>query len=78
MSTVWESEEYTSDEERLVSAEYTEDDLEIDRSLRPRRLDEYLGQGRVKENLGVLIDAARVRDEALDHLLLSGPPGLGK
>jgi len=78
VSTVWESEEYTSDEERLVSAEYTEDDLEIDRSLRPRRLDEYLGQGRVKENLGVLIDAARVRDEALDHLLLSGPPGLGK
>lgn len=78
MSTVWESEEYTPDEERLVSAEYTEDDLEIDRSLRPRRLDEYLGQGRVKENLGVLIDAARVRDEALDHLLLSGPPGLGK
>ena len=78
MSTVWESEEYTPDEERLVSAEYTEDDLEIDRSLRPRRLDEYLGQGLVKENLGVLIDAARVRDEALDHLLLSGPPGLGK
>jgi len=78
VSTVWESEEYTPDEERLVSAEYTEDDLEIDRSLRPRRLDEYLGQGRVKENLGVLIDAARVRDEALDHLLLSGPPGLGK
>ncbi len=78
MSTVWESSEYTPDEERLVSAEYTEDDLEIDRSLRPRRLDEYLGQGRVKENLGVLIDAARVRDEALDHLLLSGPPGLGK
>jgi Holliday junction DNA helicase RuvB len=78
VSTVWESEGYTPDEERLVSAEYTEDDLEIDRSLRPRRLDEYLGQGRVKENLGVLIDAARVRDEALDHLLLSGPPGLGK
>lgn len=78
MSTVWESSEHTPDEERLVSAEYTEDDLEIDRSLRPRRLDEYLGQGRVKENLGVLIDAARVRDEALDHLLLSGPPGLGK
>jgi Holliday junction DNA helicase RuvB len=78
VSTVWESSEYTPDEERLVSAEYTEDDLEIDRSLRPRRLDEYLGQGRVKENLGVLIDAARVRDEALDHLLLSGPPGLGK
>ncbi|MBN2248235.1 MAG: Holliday junction branch migration DNA helicase RuvB [Coriobacteriia bacterium] len=78
MSTVWEREDYTPDEERLVSAEYTEDDLEIDRSLRPRKLDEYLGQGRVKDNLGVLIDAARVRDETLDHLLLSGPPGLGK
>ena len=78
MSTVWEREDYTPDEERLVSAEYTEDDLEIDRSLRPRKLDEYLGQTRVKDNLGVLIDAARVRDEALDHLLVSGPPGLGK
>jgi Holliday junction DNA helicase RuvB len=61
-----------------VSAEYTEDDLEIDRSLRPKQLGEYLGQTRVKENLSVLIEAARARDEALDHLLLSGPPGLGK
>ena len=79
MSTVWENDTYAPDEgERLVSAEFTEDDLEIDRSLRPRRLDEYLGQTRVKENLGVLIDAARGRDESLDHLLLSGPPGLGK
>jgi len=79
MSTVWESDDFSPvDGERLVSADYTEDDLEIDRSLRPRRLDEYLGQTRVKDNLGVLIDAACVRDEALDHLLLSGPPGLGK
>lgn len=79
MSTVWEDDPYAGDDgERLVSAEFTEDDLEIDRNLRPRRLDEYLGQTRVKENLGVLIDAARARDEALDHLLLSGPPGLGK
>jgi Holliday junction DNA helicase RuvB len=79
VSTVWEDDTYVPDEgERLVSAEFTEDDLEIDRSLRPRRLDEYLGQTRVKENLGVLIDAARGRDESLDHLLLSGPPGLGK
>lgn len=78
MST-WEHDPYAPGEgERLVSAEFTEDDLEIDRNLRPRKLDEYLGQTRVKENLGVLIDAARVRDEALDHLLLSGPPGLGK
>lgn len=79
MSTTWENDGLSADEsERLVSAEFTEDDLEIDRSLRPRKLDEYLGQTRVKENLGVLIDAARGRDEALDHLLLSGPPGLGK
>ncbi|MFU8890747.1 MAG: Holliday junction branch migration DNA helicase RuvB [Anaerosomatales bacterium] len=80
MSTVWENSDapWPDEPERLVSAEHTEDDLEIDRSLRPRRLDEYLGQQRVKENLGVLIDAARGRDEALDHILLSGPPGLGK
>ena len=80
MSTVWESGDapWPDESERLVSAGHTEDDLEIDRSLRPRRLDEYLGQQRVKENLGVLIDAARGRDETLDHILLSGPPGLGK
>ncbi len=79
MSTVWEDADGPlADGERLVSAELTEGDLEIERSLRPRRLTEYLGQTRVKENLGVLIDAARAREEALDHLLLSGPPGLGK
>ncbi|HET6498403.1 MAG TPA: Holliday junction branch migration DNA helicase RuvB [Coriobacteriia bacterium] len=64
--------------ERLVSAGQTDDDLEVDQSLRPRQLDEYLGQRRVKENLAVLIDAARGRGEPLDHILLSGPPGLGK
>lgn len=80
MSTVWESDEgeWSQEPERLVSAEHTEGDLEIDRSLRPQKLDDYLGQQRVKENLGVLIEAAAVRDEALDHILLSGPPGLGK
>ncbi len=80
MSTVWENtgDAWPDEPERLVSADHTEDDLEIDRSLRPRLLDEYLGQVRVKENLGVLIDAARGRDEPLDHILLSGPPGLGK
>ena len=66
------------DVERLVSARYTADDLEIDRSLRPKRLEDYLGQAKVKENLAVLIQAAKARDEALDHILLSGPPGLGK
>lgn len=80
MSTVWEAEDSGQDREaeRLVAADLTEDDLEIDRSLRPKRLAEYLGQARVKENLSVLIEAARVRDEPLDHVLLSGPPGLGK
>ncbi len=70
--------DWLPEEERLVSARMTDDDLEIDRTLRPKRLDEYLGQHRVKESLGVLIEAARGRDEALDHVLLSGPPGLGK
>jgi Holliday junction DNA helicase RuvB len=79
MSTVWEDDQWSSPEaERLVSAEHTEDDLEIDRNLRPKRLQDYLGQTRVKENLSVLIEATRARDEPLDHILLSGPPGLGK
>ena len=78
MSNTWESGAQPDEVERLVSADFTEDDLEIDRTLRPRRLHDYLGQTRVKENLSVLIDAARARDESLDHLLLSGPPGLGK
>ncbi|MHB1341725.1 MAG: Holliday junction branch migration DNA helicase RuvB [Coriobacteriia bacterium] len=78
MSTVWEPDDTLAEPERLVSADFTEDDLEIDRSLRPKRLPDYLGQVRVKENLGVLIDAARGRNEPLDHILLSGPPGLGK
>jgi Holliday junction DNA helicase RuvB len=72
------STEWTPDEERLVSARYTTDDLEIDRTLRPKRIDEYLGQSKVKESLAVLIEAAAGRGEELDHVLLSGPPGLGK
>jgi Holliday junction DNA helicase RuvB len=67
-----------TEEERLVSARVTDEDAEIDRNLRPRRLDEYLGQATVKENLAVFIEATRKRGEALDHVLLSGPPGLGK
>ena len=79
MSVLWEAGDTGGDEaERLVSSALTEDDLEVDRSLRPRTLDEYLGQTRVKENLGVLVEAARGRDEPLDHILFSGPPGLGK
>jgi Holliday junction DNA helicase RuvB len=63
---------------RQVSGELTADDIEVEHSLRPKTLDEYLGQERVRENLRVLIDAARSRNEPLDHVLFSGPPGLGK
>ena len=77
-STEWTAGDWTPEDERLVSARYTPDDLEIDRNLRPKRLTEYLGQSKVKESLGVLIEAAAGRDEPLDHVLLSGPPGLGK
>ncbi|HZR93655.1 MAG TPA: Holliday junction branch migration DNA helicase RuvB [Gaiellaceae bacterium] len=55
-----------------------EDEEELDRSLRPRRLDDFVGQERVKEQLGIALEAARSRGEALDHVLLAGPPGLGK
>ncbi|MBQ6453996.1 MAG: Holliday junction branch migration DNA helicase RuvB, partial [Coriobacteriales bacterium] len=69
---------WTSTEQRLVTGKLTADDLEVDRSLRPKLLKDYLGQRRIKENLGVLISAAKSRGESLDHVLLSGPPGLGK
>jgi Holliday junction DNA helicase RuvB len=55
-----------------------EDDRELDAALRPRRLDEFVGQQRIKEQLALLIDGARARSETVDHLLFSGPPGLGK
>ena len=63
---------------RAVTPELTEDDLALDRSLRPKYLDDYLGQAHVKESLSVLIQAARQRGECMDHVLFSGPPGLGK
>ena len=63
---------------RDVSGELTAEDLDQDRTLRPRTLDEYIGQERVREHLRVLIQAARDRGEALDHVIFSGPPGLGK
>jgi len=65
-------------ENRVVTPEYTVDDREIDTPLRPRTLSEYIGQEKVKENLSVYIEAARRRKESLDHVLLYGPPGLGK
>lgn len=63
---------------RPVTGELTADDLDVDRSLRPTTLDEYCGQERVRDNLRVLIAAAKDRHETLDHVLFSGPPGLGK
>jgi holliday junction DNA helicase RuvB len=66
-------------EERIVSATTSDtDDQQIDLSLRPKWLKEYIGQNKVKENLGIFIQAARKRGQALDHVLLYGPPGLGK
>jgi Holliday junction DNA helicase RuvB len=63
---------------QLLSGEPAPDDLGIEASLRPQRLDEYVGQKRILDNLRVFIHAARERREALDHVLLFGPPGLGK
>ncbi len=65
-------------EERLISANLREEDQEAESSLRPRRLQEYIGQEKLKENLAIFIQAARSRGDTLDHVLLFGPPGLGK
>ncbi|MGB2589945.1 MAG: Holliday junction branch migration DNA helicase RuvB [Candidatus Acidiferrum sp.] len=63
---------------RIVSGAPFDEDARIEASVRPKRLDEYIGQKRVKENIAIAIEAARSRGEALDHVLLYGPPGLGK
>lgn len=65
-------------EERIISPNANMDDDNLELSLRPKLLREYIGQGKAKENLRVFIEAARRRKEALDHVLLYGPPGLGK
>ncbi|MEO6059762.1 MAG: Holliday junction branch migration DNA helicase RuvB [Candidatus Limnocylindria bacterium] len=64
--------------ERIATGALGEEELALESTVRPRRLDEFAGQDRVKENLAILIDAARHRDEPVDHVLLYGPPGLGK
>lgn len=64
--------------ERMVSAGMVDDDVSFELKLRPRRLQEFIGQKKVKDNLAVAIQAAKSRGEALDHILLYGPPGLGK
>jgi len=63
---------------RIISGAPMEDDARLDASVRPKTLDEYIGQKRVKENIAIALEAARNRGEALDHVLLYGPPGLGK
>ena len=65
-------------EKRMISTEFTEDDMPIEASLRPLALADYIGQEKVKKNLKVYIEAAKSRQEALDHCLFYGPPGLGK
>ncbi len=65
-------------ESRIVSTSYSSEDSDTDSSLRPKSLDEYIGQDKAKENLKVYMDAAKFRGESLDHVLLYGPPGLGK
>lgn len=65
-------------ENRITAPEYTESDADIEFSLRPKMLSEYIGQDKAKENLSIYIRAAKQRGEALDHVLLYGPPGLGK
>lgn len=65
-------------DDRFVSPESTDDDRALDYTLRPRRLSEFIGREKIKESLSVFIEAARMRSEPLDHVLLYGPPGLGK
>src|SRR3954464_1557864 len=67
-----------STDPRLVTAARVDEDAQYEAGLRPRTLDDYIGQERVRENLHVSITAAKQRGEALDHVLLYGPPGLGK
>src|SRR5919206_496769 len=63
---------------QLISGAPQADDLQFEAGLRPRRLADFTGQSRLKENLSIAIEAARRRGEAMDHVLLYGPPGLGK
>jgi Holliday junction DNA helicase RuvB len=65
-------------DERIISSEANESEVSIEQSLRPQTLKQYIGQNQVKENLEIFIKAAKMRQETLDHVLLYGPPGLGK
>ena len=65
-------------EKRVISTQVMQEDIPVEAALRPKTLDEYVGQEKAKENLRVYIEAAKKRGEALDHVLFYGPPGLGK
>ena len=65
-------------ERRVISTKMQEEDIKIESSLRPQKLEDYIGQEKIKDNLHVYIEAAKQRGEALDHVLFFGPPGLGK
>ncbi len=65
-------------EDRFITSNIVEEDIEVEYSLRPQRLKEYIGQEKVKSKLDIFLKAAKMRNEALDHVLLYGPPGLGK
>ena len=78
MATLKNTPNLPDQRERMVSAAPVEDDSSFELKLRPQRLGEFIGQAKVKENLAVAIEAAKSRGEALDHVLLYGPPGLGK
>lgn len=65
-------------DDRVITTSFIEEDVDYDRTLRPKRLEEFIGQKWVKESLDLFICATKSREEALDHVLLSGPPGLGK
>ncbi len=74
----WDAQDDLDLENRLTETGYTAEDKEVENPLRPRTFSEYIGQDKVKENLKVFIEAAKSRKETLDHVLLYGPPGLGK
>jgi Holliday junction DNA helicase RuvB len=68
----------TGDRSRIISGRALEEDARLDATVRPQKIEDFIGQSRVKENLKIAVDAARNRGDALDHVLLYGPPGLGK
>ena len=68
----------TDNRSRIISGKALEEDARIDATVRPQKIEDFIGQSRVKENLKIAVDAARNRGDALDHVLLYGPPGLGK